>query len=137
HASHPRPTASRVASDFRDAIQRGLEECRSLLAEVERAGQRCGAMADGMRFGFLYDEARELFAIGYNVSNARCDGSHYDLLASEARLASLVAIAKGDAPQKHWFRLSRPRTRLAAAHSLLSWSGSMFEYLMPLLVTES
>ena len=136
HASHPRPTASRVASDFRDAIQRGLEECRSLLAEVERAGQRCGAMADGMRFGFLYDEARELFAIGYNVSNARCDGSHYDLLASEARLASLVAIAKGDAPQKHWFRLSRPRTRLASEHSLLSWSGSMFEYLMPLLVTE-
>ena len=138
HVSHTRPSgASRVASDFREAIQRGLDECRRVLAELERAGERCGALADGMRFGFLYDEGRELFAIGYNVSNARCDGSHYDLLASEARLSSLVAIAKGDAPQKHWFRLSRPRTRLAAAHSLLSWSGSMFEYLMPLLVTES
>jgi cyclic beta-1,2-glucan synthetase len=138
HAGHTRMAGvSRVASDFRDAIQRGLDECRRVLAELERAGERCGALADGMRFGFLYDEARELFAIGYNVSNARCDGSHYDLLASEARLSSLVAIAKGDAPQKHWFRLSRPRTRLGSEYSLLSWSGSMFEYLMPLLVTES
>jgi len=62
-----------------------------------------------MRFGFLFDEERKLFAIGYNASASRLDANHYDLLASEARVASLLAIAKGEAPQEHWFRLARPR----------------------------
>jgi cyclic beta-1,2-glucan synthetase len=88
-----------------------------------------------MDFAFLYDRERALFAIGYNVSGARLDSSHYDLLASEARLASLVAISKGDAPLEHWWKLARPRTGTSAGRTLLSWSGSMFEYLMPLLVT--
>jgi cyclic beta-1,2-glucan synthetase len=104
---------------------------------VQREGARCRALADGMSFRFLFDEARELLSTGYNVSNARLDTSYYDLLASEARLASLVAVAKGDAPQKHWFRLARPRARVDSRRALLSWSGSMFEYLMPLLVTQS
>jgi cyclic beta-1,2-glucan synthetase len=104
------------------------------LAEIER---RSLALGDGMQFGFLYDAERNLFSIGYNVSSARLDGSHYDLLASEARLASLLAIAKGDVPQEHWFRLGRPRAAPAGEPVLLSWSGSMFEYLMPLLVTKT
>src|SRR5690606_9824030 len=98
---------------------------------------RTQKLVDEMDFTFLYDEDRALFSIGYNVSSARIDGSHYDLLASEARLASLVAIAKGDVPAKHWYRLGRLRAKYARTPGLLSWSGSMFEYLMPLLVTRS
>src|ERR1041384_2529957 len=90
-----------------------------------------------MNFRFLFDEKRELFAIGYNVSSARLDASHYDLLASEARLASLFCIAKGDVAQQHWFRLGRPRARNPKGRALLSWSGSMFEYLMPLVCMQN
>ncbi len=111
------------------------QACDALLVRAAKIGQQAVDLADGMDFKFLYDEQRSLFAIGYNVSGARLDGSHYDLLASEARLASLVAISKGDAPVEHWWKLARPRTSTSAGRALLSWSGSMFEYLMPLLVT--
>jgi len=126
-----------LLAELEDSLARCASACRARMSLLERVATRCRTLADGMSFGFLYDHDRELFATGYNVSNARLDTSHYDLLASEARLASLVAVAKGDAPQKHWFRLGRPRARVDARRALLSWSGSMFEYLMPLLVTES
>jgi len=90
-----------------------------------------------MDFTYLFDPARNLFSIGYNVTERRMDNSFYDLLASEARLCSYVAIALGQVPQDHWFALGR---LLVAAHGspvLASWSGSMFEYLMPLLVMPS
>jgi cyclic beta-1,2-glucan synthetase len=109
--------------------------CEALLQRALEVGQDAVDLADGMDFGFLYDRERGLFAIGYNVSSARLDSSHYDLLASEARLASLVAISKGDAPLEHWWKLARPRARTSEGRVLLSWSGSIFEYLMPLLVT--
>ncbi|HEV8547662.1 MAG TPA: glucoamylase family protein, partial [Polyangiaceae bacterium] len=128
-------TVEPSALDFKRALQQGYDACELLLRGLDRLGERCKKLADGMSFGFLLDETRELFSTGYNVNNARLDTSHYDLLASEARLASLIAIAKGDVPQKHWFRLGRPRAKVNDGRSLLSWSGSMFEYLMPLLVT--
>ena len=109
--------------------------CEALLQRAAEVAEDAVELANGMDFRFLFDTERSLFAIGYNVSSARLDGSHYDLLASEARLASLVAISKGDAPLDHWWKLARPRTRTGAGKVLLSWSGSMFEYLMPLLVT--
>ena len=87
-----------------------------------------------MDFSFLFDKSRDLFAIGYNVGDQRLDASFYDLLASEARLASFVAIAQGQVGQEHWFALGRLLTTTGGAPTLLSWSGSMFEYLMPLLV---
>src|SRR5688500_11889297 len=90
-----------------------------------------------MDFTFLYDSRRKLFAIGYSVDSATLDNSYYDLLASEARLASFVAIAKNDVPVEHWFRLGRTLTRASGAPALVSWSGSMFEYLMPMLVMRS
>ena len=86
-----------------------------------------------MDFSFLFDKSRDLFAIGYNVDDRRLDGSFYDLLASEARLASYVTIAQGQVDQEHWFALGRLLTTTGGAATLLSWSGSMFEYLMPLL----
>ena len=87
-----------------------------------------------MDYGFLYDKRRHLLAIGYNVGDCRRDPSYYDLLASEARFASFVAIAQGQLPQENWFSLSRLLTTADGEPILLSWSGSMFEYLMPLLV---
>ena len=90
-----------------------------------------------MNMRFLYDPKRKLFAIGYNVSTDRLDGSSYDLLASEARLGSFVAIARGDVPLEHWFSMGRPYGAIGRQRVLLSWTGTMFEYLMPLLFQRS
>ena len=91
-----------------------------------------------MNFRFLYNPLLHLFAIGYRLGDSegpgRLDASHYDLLASEARLASFIAIAKGDVPETHWFHLGRLLTSVDGRATLLSWSGTLFEYLLPLLV---
>ena len=107
--------------------------CRRLHALADQAD---GFVQD-MDFGFLYDRTRKLFTIGYHPESFTPDAAYYDLLASEARLASFVAIAKSDVPVEHWFRLSRALNRAHGATALLSWSGSMFEYLMPALVMRS
>ena len=108
---------------------------------LEGLAQRALAFADGMSFRFLYDPHRSLLAIGYRAADAegpgRLDPSHYDLLASEARLASFIGIAKGDLPEKHWFHLGRAATSVHGSPTLLSWSATLFEYLMPLLVMRS
>jgi len=91
-------------------------------------------MAEAMEFAFLVEPRRKLLSIGYLVTEGRLDESCYDLLASEARLASFLAIAKGDLPSRHWFRLGREVTPVEHGAALVSWSGSMFEYLMPSLV---
>ena len=91
-------------------------------------------MFDAMGFDFLFDPERELLSIGYRVAEGSLDPNYYDLLASEARLASFVAIAKGDVPARHWFRLGRVLAPVGHGSALISWSGSMFEYLMPSLV---
>ncbi|WP_304618861.1 GH36-type glycosyl hydrolase domain-containing protein [Paracoccus sediminilitoris] len=94
------------------------------------------ALAWDMDFAFLLDPERKLLSIGFTQSDNSRDGSCYDLLASEARLASMFAIAKGDIPATHWFRLGRPAVPLRGGAVLGSWSGSMFEYLMPILVMD-
>ena len=109
-----------------------------------RAGERIAALVDlarlsgefalRMEWDFLYDRPRHLLTIGYNVSSGRSDESYYDLLASEARLSSFVAIALGQLPQESWFAMGRLLTVAGGEPILLSWSGSMFEYLMPLIV---
>jgi len=100
--------------------------------------RRASALATGMRFEFLYDKRRRIFSIGYRLPDAdgpgRLDSSFYDLLASEARLTSFVAIAKGDVPQHHWFHLGRLVTNVDGRATLMSWGGTMFEYLMPQLL---
>ncbi len=93
-------------------------------------------MAWAMDFRFLFDASRKLFSIGFRVADNTLDPSCYDLLASEARLASFVAVAKGDVSPRHWFLLGRALTPVGRGAALVSWSGSMFEYLMPLLVIE-
>ncbi len=103
-------------------------------ARLRETAARAEALALGMDFTLLYDRRRRLFCVGYNVSAGRLDDFHYDLLASEARMASLVAIATGQVPQEHWLHLGRPIGAVAGARALLSWSGTMFEYLMPALL---
>ncbi|HXH75755.1 MAG TPA: glucoamylase family protein [Bacteriovoracaceae bacterium] len=95
---------------------------------------KCDEMVQNMDFKFLYDRQRKLFVIGYNCLDNRMDNSFYDLLASESRLASFVAIAKGDVSQEHWFRLGRQMTPLKNGRALIAWTATMFEYLMPVLV---
>ena len=87
-----------------------------------------------MDFTFLFDPTRKLLSIGYRVTENSLDPNCYDLLASEARLASFIAIAKGDVPSSHWFHLGRALTPVGNGSALISWSGSIFEYLMPALV---
>jgi cyclic beta-1,2-glucan synthetase len=106
----------------------GLETRLMALAAAARE------MAMAMDFTFLLDPERKLLSIGYSLADNLLDPSCYDLLASEARLASLFAIAKGDITTRHWFRLGRAATPLGNGSALISWSGSMFEYLMPSLV---
>lgn len=103
---------------------------------LETLAARCTELAR-VDFDFLYDEDRSLFTIGYNVTERRRDAGFYDLLASEARLGVFVAIAQGEVAQDTWFSLGRLLTRTAGRQVLLSWSGSMFEYLMPQLVMPS
>jgi cyclic beta-1,2-glucan synthetase len=110
------------------------EEAASSAARLLVLESAFRAMAMAMEFGFLLDPARQLLSIGFLISESTLDPNCYDLLASEARLASFFAIAKGDLPARHWFRLGRAATPVARGTALISWSGSMFEYLMPPLV---
>ncbi|MGM0545196.1 MAG: GH36-type glycosyl hydrolase domain-containing protein [Bacteroidota bacterium] len=103
------------------------------LKKASDIAEICNSLVKEMDFNLVYNADRELFSIGYNVDRAAQDKSYYDLLASEARLASFIAIAKGEVPPEHWFRLSRRLTSIEHNEILLSWGGTMFEYLMPLL----
>ncbi|MBC7601974.1 MAG: hypothetical protein H7255_04845, partial [Ramlibacter sp.] len=102
--------------------------------ELTRLAARCEALAARMNFTPLYDARRHLFHIGLRVAENELDAGYYDLLASESRLTSLLAIAKGDVPRQHWQALGRPFLTVGPLPGLKSWSGSMFEYLMPSLV---
>ncbi|HLF00053.1 MAG TPA: glucoamylase family protein, partial [Gaiellaceae bacterium] len=117
-----------------ESHMRDLDMPETLIRRLTILARGALAMAGAMDFGFLFDPTRKLLAIGYRVTDGSLDPGRYDLLASEARLASLVAIAKGDVPVSHWFRLGRALTPVELDSVLVSWSGSMFEYLMPALV---
>ena len=123
------------------AMATGFPPSGDLAPALTSLAQRASALADGMDFRFLYDAQRRIFSIGYRLADpegpARLDASYYDLLASESRLASFLAIAKGDVPQAHWFHLGRLLTSVEGSPTLLSWSATLFEYLMPLLVMRS
>ncbi len=120
--------------------QRDFEAQASQSKASELAERLMGAAVvsrqifNAMEFGFLFEPDRQLLSIGYRAEDGSLDSNVYDLLASEARLASFIAIAKGDLPAKHWFRLGRTMTPIDGGSGLISWSGSMFEYLMPSLV---
>ncbi len=125
-----------LQSHARDAQPEATELATpgSLPARLAAIETEARAMAQAMEFGFLLDTERRLLSIGFLTDEGRLDPNCYDLLASEARLASFIAIAKNDVPARHWFRLGRAVTPVGHGAALISWSGSMFEYLMPSLV---
>lgn len=123
------------STNLTEALALATEEVTQMLDDYDAVSRKIGRLVQEMNFGFLYDSKRRVFHIGYNVDAETADANYYDLLASEARLASLVAIAKGDIPQLHWLHLGRPLTQVNGNQTLLSWSGTMFEYLMPVLLT--
>jgi cyclic beta-1,2-glucan synthetase len=144
-------TAWREVLDWAELAQAGVEShtrnlgavredsllpSADLLHRLAQISRVAGQLFTEMKFGFLYDPARKLFSIG-RLDRGELDQGFYDLLASEARLASFIAIAKGDVPVAHWFQLGRPLTPVRRGAALISWSGSMFEYLMPALVMRS
>ncbi len=136
-------------SDSTELVQEARDWCAYLSRELLSARLAAESLLIGLRdlstqaeecframdFQFLFDPHRQVFHIGYNVESEALDENHYDLLASEARIASLIAIAKGDVPQSHWLYLGRPVTQVDGMRALLSWNGTMFEYFMPSLWT--
>jgi cyclic beta-1,2-glucan synthetase len=121
-------------TEFSRLLHEASDHARQRLGALETLATQCDQLGAAMDFTFLFDPARDLFSIGCNVTEQRCDASFYDLLASEARLGSYVAIALGQVPQDHWFSMGRLLVASQGEPILVSWSGSMFEYLMPLLV---
>ncbi len=126
---------ARTAESHLSHAQLDANALRLLRRRLTAIANATEYMALSMDFSFLVDPERELLSIGYSVDEGKLDQSCYDLLASEARLASFVAIAKGDLASRHWFRLGRTLLPVSGTSVLISWSGSMFEYLMPELVT--
>ena len=120
--------------DLQKSVKIAQRTANQILIEFNALKFSCDELFEQMDFGFLLDKERKVFVIGYNVEADKPDNSFYDLLASEARLASFVAIAKDEIPQEHWFRLGRPLTPLQGSRALISWTATMFEYLMPILV---
>jgi len=112
-------------------VKRGVT--KELAGELRAIAEICHGLVHHMDFRFLYQRRKKALSVGYDVTAGRLDPSSYNLLASEARIAGFVAIAKGDIPQESWFRLGRAHTLFRGDPVLLSWSGTMFEYLMPLL----
>ena len=128
-----------------DEVAAALQWSRSLQQKLNQARLAVESLEIGFRdlaeqseryfqemdFSFLFNKRRQVFHIGYNMDTGQLDRNYYDLLASEARIMSLVAIVKNDVPQSHWLHLARPITEVDSGRTLLSWSGTMFEYLMP------
>jgi cyclic beta-1,2-glucan synthetase len=111
------------------AVKRGVT--REMATELTAIAEDCHRLVHEMDFRFLYRRRRKLLSVGYDLAARQVDSSCYDLLASEARTAAFVAIAKGDIPQESWFHLGRALTGVRGERVLLSWTGTMFEYLMP------
>ena len=128
-----RPEVAAWIEQLNTEYQQARDSAAQAVRRLEELAAAASRLSAGINMRFLYDSNRRLFGIGYAVGGPVEFSSHYDLLASECRLASLVAIARGDVPVEHWYALGRPRISSKGGAVLLSWAGTMFEYLMPLL----
>ncbi|WP_158681725.1 GH36-type glycosyl hydrolase domain-containing protein [Microbulbifer pacificus] len=120
--------------NLRNALAMARENAERFRRDLQRLANRARQWVAEMDFAFLYDAERHLFHIGYNINDAALDANYYDLLASESRLTGFIAIAKGDVPARHWRHLERPFRHLRRKVVLMSWSATLFEYLMPSLL---
>ncbi len=137
HVASAIPADAAGLADLRACIMQGCRRAQARIADIQRLARQASQFADEMEYDFLYDKAARFLSIGYNVDERRRDPGYYDLLASEARLSVFVGIAQGKLPQESWFALGRLLASAGGEPILLSWSGSMFEYLMPQLVMPS
>lgn len=122
-----------IKTKLEEALRNASWLAGEKLGQAKEISYDINQLCDGLNMSFLYNKERKLFSIGFHVDDCRLDTSYYDLLASEARIASFVAIAKNDVPLDHWWALGRPYGYIYGRHVLMSWGGTMFEYLMPLL----
>ena len=120
--------------DMSSLLHKGICETEKLKLKTINLIERLNNIAEVTDFTILYNNKRQLFSIGYDREKDIMNDCFYDLLASEARAASFIAIAKGDVKQNHWFKLGRSLTLMGKSKGLVSWSGTMFEYFMPLLI---
>jgi cyclic beta-1,2-glucan synthetase len=132
-ATNPKPELTKLVTDLKQSVIEANLRANERIRVIKNLTRNSGELTH-LEYDFLYDKGRHLLSIGYNVDERHRDSSYYDLLASEARFASFVGIAQGQIPQESWFSLGRLLTSAGGDPVLLSWSGSMFEYLMPLLV---
>ena len=123
--------------DFKSAVMNSYLAANKIISRAGILCEKAGDIVEHTQFTPLFDEKRQLFATGYNIEDERLDRSYYDLLASEERQTSFIAVAKGDVNQGHWFMMGRPLVSTGRMKGLASWSGTMFEYLMPLLVMKN
>ena len=123
--------------EFKKAIEEKINSLKVLVERIDKVILDINKMMDDMNFKFLYNSERGLFAIGYNLEENSLGNSYYDLLASESRATSFITIARNEVPSSHWFNLSRAMTNAFEGKSLVSWSGTMFEYFMPALIMKS
>ncbi|MHB8062915.1 MAG: GH36-type glycosyl hydrolase domain-containing protein [Ruminiclostridium sp.] len=122
---------------YGEKIFTSLREIQEIDIQLEKLKNRIQLMIDSMQFKSLFDVSRNLFTIGFDVDGGHASKSYYDLFASEARQTSLIAIAKGEVSKQHWFKLGRKLVRIQGNTGLVSWTGTMFEYLMPRLLVKS
>lgn len=129
--------AQQWLEELRQVLERAVSNSDLLTGKFAQISSSADQFVEEMDFNFLYQTERRVFHIGYNIETGTLDQNFYDLMASEARIASIIAIAKGEVPQSHWMHLGRPLARIEGSYALLSWSGTMFEYLMPPLFLRS
>ncbi|WP_263384670.1 glucoamylase family protein [Granulicella arctica] len=122
-----------LVATLRTLLASAQDNLAKLQADMESVAAKAYYFADVMEYGFLFNESRQLLSIGYDGPKGEVHSACYDLLSSEARIASFLAVAKGDIPQRSWFRLDRSHVLVNGRAALLSWTGTMFEYLMPSL----
>ncbi|MBV8629577.1 MAG: glycosyl transferase, partial [Silvibacterium sp.] len=127
------PELAPVAAELRSLVGQSIHNLGKLKHDISEIAAKAEHAADAMEYGFMYVESRKLLSIGFDGSTGELHSACYDLLASEARIASFLAVAKGDIPQQSWFRLDRSHVLVDGRPALLSWTGTMFEYLMPAL----
>ena len=133
HASAASNGSFSLAGQLRAALPAATNNLRTLAAGLRDIAQRAERLAEETEFGFLVDPARRILSIGYDVNAQKTHASCYDMLASEARIATFLAIARGELPQQSWFKLGRDYSHVFGAYVIISWTGTMFEYLMPSL----
>jgi len=122
---------------FKEYLIENRNNVERTMQNIDNIIVRTGSLIDATEFAPLYDSRRHLFSIGYSVEDEKLTNSYYDMLASEARLASYIAVARGEVPQKHWFKLGRALSIVHGYRGLVSWAGTMFEYMMPVLVMKN